>query len=72
VYAIALAPTPALLPDDTFWYAFVSQEIVLGHGFVIGHGSHFNPSFHLEPTALHPPLYPLGLASIHGTVELGG
>lgn len=66
VYVIALAPTPAQLPDDTFWYAFVSQEIVLGHGFVIGHGALFSPGFRLEPTALHPPLYPLALAGLRG------
>lgn len=68
IYILTLAPTPALLPNDTFWYAFVSEEIALGHGFVIGHGSLFSPSFRLEPTALHPPLYPLALAGLR---ELG-
>lgn len=68
IYILALAPTPAQLADDTFWYAFVSEQIVLGHGFVIGHGSLFSPSFRLEPTSLHPPLYALALAGLR---ELG-
>lgn len=68
LYVLLLAPTPARAPDDTFWYAFVSDEIVQGHGFVIGHGSLFSPGFRLQPTALHPPLYPLALAGLR---ELG-
>ena len=68
VYLLVLAPAPVRVVDDTFWYAFVSDEIVLGHGFTIGSGPLFSSGFHLEPTALHPPLYPLALAGLR---ELG-
>jgi Dolichyl-phosphate-mannose-protein mannosyltransferase len=68
VYLLLLAPPAIRAADDTFYYAFVSEQIVQGHGFVVGHGSFLRPGFHLEPTAGHPPLYPLVLAGLR---ELG-
>jgi hypothetical protein len=65
---LALAPAPARVADDTFFYAFVSDEIALGHGFSLAHGGLLSPGFRLVPTALHPPLYPLALAGLR---ELG-
>jgi Dolichyl-phosphate-mannose-protein mannosyltransferase len=67
-YVLALAPAPILPTGDSLWYAFVSDEITLGHGFVIGHGSILGPGYHVVPTALHPPFYPLALAALR---ELG-
>jgi 4-amino-4-deoxy-L-arabinose transferase-like glycosyltransferase len=58
VYAIAIAPTTAGI-NDTFWYRTVSAELAADHGFVVPVGSQLR----LQPTALHPPLYPLVLAA---------
>jgi hypothetical protein len=57
VYTRAIAP-PTGGYNDTFWYRTLSSEIARGHGFVVPVGR----SLRLEPTALHPPLYPLVLA----------
>ena len=65
VYVLALAPPPVRVADDTFWFAFVSEQIVSGHGFTIAHQAFTS---HVVPTALHPPLYPLALAALR---ELG-
>jgi hypothetical protein len=66
IYIVAFAPLPARTLDDTFWYAFVSDEIYLGHGFsfLAGHGAALSSGFHIGPTAQHPPLYPLALAGL--------
>ncbi len=68
VYVVAFAP-PATGPNDTFWYGFVSAAIANGHGFAIPHAAPGSPlGFALDPTAGHPPLYPLVLAGLR---ELG-
>ncbi len=66
IYLVAFAPLPARVLDDTFWYAFVSDQIYLGHGFsfLAGHGAPLSSGFHIGPTAQHPPLYPLALAAL--------
>lgn len=65
-YGLEFAPVPARALDDTFWYAFVSDQIYLGHGFsfLAGHGAALSSGFHIGPTAQHPPLYPLALAAL--------
>ena len=63
VHLLAVAPHSAGL-EDAFWFHQVGLGLADGRGFARLSGPLFSPGFHYEPTAIHPPLYPLVLGAL--------